>query len=288
MSENQNELPQMVEGGLQSFNTDIIKDVLNKGADAIVEINRSENNYKTERDKSQGEADIAKSKNEAKADGNRYEADYAKVSEIAKSDMDSKDKKDVLINVSNNEVEKEKIIQENRTARDKNEATERTKREEIREKWKTIRWLGIGIIGGVLGVVSIFKKPTSNGNQMSLMTMDNLIKKVPVKSDLEHHYIEVLRAMGQMKPLKNEEKELWEQLQLLKKILEALIFKGVYGAKLRTGAMALKKLLNEIKNDPNGTNSSNRWMEGLGEEEKRTLRCQVREICAYLDGRMER
>lgn len=286
MSENQNELPQKLKGGLQSFNTDIKKDVLIKGADAIVEIERSENNYKTERDKSQGEADIAKSKNEAKADGNRYEADYAKVSEVAKSDMDSKDKKDVLINEFNNEVEKERIIQENRTARDNNEAIERTKREGIREIWKTIRW-GIGIIGGVWGL-SFLKKTTSNGNQMNLMTMDNLFKEVSATTDLKLCYIEVLRAMGQMKPLKNEEKELWEQLQLLKKILEALIFKGVYGAKLRAGAMALKKLLNEIKNDPNGTNSSNRWMEELGEEEKRTLRYQVQEICAYLDGRTER
>ena len=70
-------------------------------------------------------------------------------------------------------------------------------------------------------------------------------------------------------------------MQLLKKIFEALIFKGVYGCSLGKGAKAVKKLVNEIKKDPNGTG---RWMKGLDGKEKEKLYHQVREICEYLDG----
>lgn len=160
------------------------------------------------------------------------------------------------------------------------EEAESTSKEKNNNKWGKIITGGCALVIGAICYL-LGRQIGSEKQQMNLMTMDDLIKKVHVQSELEHHYFEVLRAIGEMKDLKDEEKELWKQLQLLKKIFEVLIFKGNYGVKLGTGANAFKKLLNEIKCDPNGTS---RWMKGLEGKEKEKLYHQVREICEYLDG----
>jgi hypothetical protein len=156
---------------------------------------------------------------------------------------------------------------------------ESTSKEKNNNKWGKIITGGIAL--ALAGIGYLLGKQSGSGKQMNLMTMDALIMKASVKRELESHYIEVLRAIGEMKDLKDEEKDLWEHLQLLKKIFEALIFKGVYGCSWGKGAKAVKKLVNEIKKDPNGTG---RWMKGLDGKEKEKLYHQVREICEYLDG----
>ena len=152
--------------------------------------------------------------------------------------------------------------------------------------WKGIKKIGIGSVlialGGVIGWVgkSHWDKYKNNGSGLKLMTMNDLVRKAPSTPKLEHHYIEVLRALGEMKLLKKEDseeydEELYKLLAQLKGILEALIFKGSYGITVESGAKKLRKLISDIAGDGNFTND---WMKYLDEDERRTLKEQANEI----------
>lgn len=156
-----------------------------------------------------------------------------------------------------------------------------------------IKKIGIGAVlialGSLIGWVgkSHWNKYKNNGSGVKLMTMNDLVRKAPSTPKLEHHYIEVLRALGEVKQLKKEgseayDEELYKMLTQLKAILEALIFKGSYGVKVEVGAKKLSKLITDIAKDENFASS---WMANLDEEERRTLyrqACEIKESIALV------
>ena len=138
----------------------------------------------------------------------------------------------------------------------------------------------ICVIGSIFAAFWGFNKISKRSNGIKLMTMDDLVHKALPNAKLEHHYIEVLRALGEMKQLKKEgseayDEELYKLLTQLKGILEALIFKGSYGITVESGAKKLRKLVSDIAGDENFTSG---WMKYLDEDERRTLKEQANEI----------
>lgn len=140
--------------------------------------------------------------------------------------------------------------------------------------WAMIILAGFGVIA------KAYLQYRNNGSGTKLMTMDDFVRKARPNAKLEHHYIEVLRALGEMKLLKKEgseeyDEELYKLLIQLKGILEALFFKGSYGITVESGAKKLRKLVGDIAGDGNFTND---WMKYLDEDERRTLKEQANEI----------
>lgn len=217
-----------------------------------------------------GKVGVEEAKRDRKIGEKRYDNTSAVAGFVTKDKkMTSKDKRDVIDNNSDNNREIEKV----HARRDV---------EIARERWKTAR-LAI-VAAGVVAIASVISnsifKIVKACKGLKLMAMDDLVHKARPNAKLEHHYIEVLRALGEMKLLKKEgseeyDEELYKLLTQLKGILEALIFKGSYGITVESGAKKLRKLVTDIAGDGNFTND---WMKYLDEDERRTLKEQANEI----------
>ena len=217
-----------------------------------------------------GKVGVEEAKRDRKIGEKRYDTTSSVAESVTKDKtMTSADKKDVIKRNSDNNTEIEKVHA-------------RKDVEIARERWKTAR-LAI-VAAGVVAIASVISnsifKIVKACKGLKLMTMNDLVRKAPSTPKLEHHYIEVLRALGEMKLLKKEgseeyDEELYKLLAQLKGILEALIFKGSYGITVESGAKKLRKLISDIAGDGNFTND---WMKYLDEDERRTLKEQANEI----------
>lgn len=214
-----------------------------------------------------GKVGVEKAKTDRKIGEKRYDSttDVAKYVTGDKG-MTSADKKDVIKRNSDNnsKVEKGRIDRDAEIAK---------------ELWKTLR-LGIIVVGVWRILEGAVPKIIKSCKGIKFMTMDDLVRKARPNAKLEHYYIEVLHAVGEVKQLKrlgSEEfdEELYGKLTQLKAILEALIFKGSYGVKVEVGAKKLSKLITDIAKEENFTSG---WMANLDEEERRTLHKQAHEI----------
>lgn len=154
----------------------------------------------------------------------------------------------------------------------------------------------IGIAGIIWGIVSFFKgKNPGNGSTLNFMTMNDLVKGVSVTPELEHHYVEVERAIGELEYLKKHclEEEKTEAEELLKLLcglhyaLKALIFKDshISPRTFQNRVRSLRKLLEEVGYGDNNPRLNKLLHDACNAEVSPQLRQQAREILEAINGK---